>query len=638
MATTFDLPAIDVHGQYGQFVQPETCGSFSRKERGMRIGVSMGPAVLLFAAMLVAPCAANGDSWQAPEKASSDEVRLAGMWREAQAQNADRLAAPPLDKPDFILADLSQKLERRYIDYSGDISGRWIGAAAFLAPLYPRPFAAFPAIITEIPAYQKADGHFGVAQTLPRIEHDRDIAILWGNGRLLLGLVEVYERTGDGKALETAKKLGDYFIATDAVYDKPENMVRKPGGYYQNFETYYLSCIEGLVGLGRVTRDQRYLDQGRRVAELALTVKNFDNLHCHGRLCAECGIADLYAVTGDPRWREAVERDWKVFMEQYRLPTGGVQEVLAPNWDRDEGCAESDWLRLNLSLWRLTGEGRFLDEAERCLKGHFIFNQFPNGGAGHHVLHSIDGQTVTFKALGEEAWWCCSEHWARAAVELARLAVTGSPKGPSINLMIDCDGAVSGPGGKWNFTMREIADGLRITLQSPIATQATVRIHRPAWAREGARIEKPAALSLRELDGAWFVDGNWTGAQEIVVHLPTTPRSEATPGNAGVLLRGYDLLAAHGVPANAWLTSAMPNVRPVVLWNTALRAENGRVVVPASLKADADPDRPEQWRILELAPLRAATGRPHAAAWFSFQLRAATPERIRLLTHHEVKE
>ena len=200
---------------------------------------------------------------------------------------------------------------------------------------------------------------------LPAIDRGRDMPILWGNGRMLIGLVEVYDRTGDPKALETAKRLGDYFVATDPVYDKPENLHNVGGSYSDGFATCYFSCIEGLVALGRVTKDNRYLDEGSGSPSWRCRVDNFDGLHCHGRLCAVRGFADLYAPTGDRHWREAAERDWKIFMDRYRLPTGGVKEVLDTKCNRDEGCAECDWLRLNLSLWRLTGKGRYLDEAER---------------------------------------------------------------------------------------------------------------------------------------------------------------------------------------------------------------------------------------------------------------------------------
>jgi DUF1680 family protein len=291
-----------------------------------------------------------------------------------------------------------------------------------------------------------------------------------------------------------------------------------------------------------------------------------------------------------------------------------------------------DWLRLNLSLWRLTGEPRYLDEAERCLKGHFMFQQFANGGAGHRLFYQIDGQPVAFKGLREEAWWCCGEHWARAMVDVARLVVTGSQQGPCVNLAIDCESVVAGPGGKWNVTLRETEDGLRIVAKSPAATKSTLRIHRPQWAKDGARLDIPAGLSLRDTEAAWLVEGTWDGSQEITVHLPTALRSESTPGEAGVLLRGHDLLAAHRVPANNWLMERLATARPVVLWAAALPTQDGRIVVPASDAEDADPNQPAQWKLLELAPLRALTGQPHEAAWFSFRLQPATIEQIRALT------
>jgi DUF1680 family protein len=542
------------------------------------------------------------------------------------------MAAAPLDKVAFILDDVTLKQHRKFAEYSGDISGRWIGAAAFLASSYPKPFAALPEILAEIPRSQKADGHFGADQQLPNIDRSRDMPILWCNGRMLIGLVEVYDRTGDVKALAAAKKLGDYFVATDPVFDKPENLRSVGGTYSDGFATYYFSCIEGLVALGRVTKDKRYLDEAKQIANLALTVDNFDDLHCHGRLCAERGLVDLYDVTADQHWCEGAERDWKIFMERYRLPTGGVKEVLNAKCNSDEGCAVADWLRLNLSLWRLTGRGRYLDEAERSLKGHFLFQQFDNGGAGHRFLHQIEGQPVAFKSLSAEAWWCCGEHWARATADIARFAVTSSPEGPCINLAVDCEGTVAGPGGKWKVTLREIKDGLHIVLTSPIATHATARIHRPAWAGEDARVERPNALSVTDTKAAWLVDGTWSGTQEITVHLPTALRSELASAEAGVLLRGHDLLAAHRVPTNEWLLWPLSGSRPVVLWAAALRAKDGRIVVPASLQADADPSRPEQWNRLELAPLRALTGQSHKAAWFSFRLQPATPEKISTLT------
>jgi len=79
--------------------------------------------------------ALGADSWRVPDLASPDDVHLAGIWGAAQTQNANRLAIAPLDEPAFILDDVSLKQHRKFAEYSGDISGRWIGAAA-LASVY----------------------------------------------------------------------------------------------------------------------------------------------------------------------------------------------------------------------------------------------------------------------------------------------------------------------------------------------------------------------------------------------------------------------------------------------------------------------------------------------------------------------
>ena len=92
--------------------------------------------LVLFTAL---PTAMGADAWKVPEPAAPDAAQLTGAWGAAQARSAYRMAAPPLDKSAFILDDVALKQHRKYAEWSGDISGRWIGAAAFLRPQYPKP-------------------------------------------------------------------------------------------------------------------------------------------------------------------------------------------------------------------------------------------------------------------------------------------------------------------------------------------------------------------------------------------------------------------------------------------------------------------------------------------------------------------
>jgi DUF1680 family protein len=586
--------------------------------------------VLILAALL---SASNALAWEAPTPATPESARLAGPWATAQARNAHRLALAPLDQVDFIVDDVALKQHRKFAEYSGDISGRWVGAAAFLAPQFPNDFTLLPQVLAEFPKYQKPDGHFGADQQLPQLNRAHDMPILWGNGRLLIGLVELYDQTGNSNALAMARKMGDYYLATDSVYDQPANLTAVGGSYADGFVTCYFSGIEGLVGLGRITKDPRYVQEAERIAALALSVTRFDKLHSHGRLCAMRGFADLYALTGETRWRDAAERDWQIFATRHLLPTGGVKEMLENACVRDEGCAEADWLRLNLSLWRLTGKARYLDAAERSLNNHFLYQQFANGGAGHRVLHQIAGQPVAFAKLSEEAWWCCGEHWARAMVDVARSAVMSNSRGLFINLVLDCDTYVPGPGGTWKTALRETTDGLDISLTPPAEVKAEVRIHRPAWVTEVSvskskvqALEAPKELKVHTEKEAWVVRGTWRKPQHLVVHLPMSLRVEDTGAGTGILLRGHEVLVAYPTSANAWLTSKLPAARPTVLWSAAMPVIEGLTVVPASLAPNPDPSRSEQWLPLELAPMRAqAAVADHQTAWFSFQPRAAKP-------------
>lgn len=590
---------------------------------------------ILVAACILACCglcqarhAAISANWHPPALPKPQAVWLSGPWALAQALNAQRLAAPPLDQTKFILDDVALREHRKFSEYSGDLSGRWIDVAAFLGPEYPAAFAQFPEVLADLEAYQKPDGHFGANQDFAHLQRDRDMPILWGNGRMLVGLVEVYQQTGQQRALEMALRLGNYFIATDPVFDNRENMKRIGGSYADGFETCYFSCIEGLADLAGVTRNDRFTREAERIAELALSVTNFDGLHTHGRLCAVRGFAELYAVTGEPRWLAATERDWSVLAKQYLLPTGGFKEILSTTCVRDEGCAEADWLRLNLSLWRLTGKSRFLDAAERALDNHFLYQQFANGGAGHRIFYQIQQQPVAFQGISEEAWWCCGEHWGRAMADVQRYMVAGDARHLFVNLLVDGDAVVPGPGGNWKAVLRNSDKELNLALRPPRKISATVQIHRPFWAVDGY-LEAPQGFTVEAHSGSWRVSGTWRGTEELSVHLPRLLRADRTGGDSGVLLSGYDVLAAPDIPANRWLSSRPPSRRPTLLWTPGAGPVDGEWFLPATLDSNPDPGRPEHWHLLQLETLRAQAGEPgHQFAWFSFQPKEVSSEQL----------
>ena len=93
----------------------------------------------------------------------------------------------------------------------------------------------------------------------------------------------------------------------------------------------------------------------------------------------------LYEATGQAAYLNRVlDHQRQAWDGGFVWPTGGVGERFRVASSTDEGCSEADWLRLNLDLWRVTGEARFLEAADRLLCNHYEMNRTANGGFGHH--------------------------------------------------------------------------------------------------------------------------------------------------------------------------------------------------------------------------------------------------------------
>ena len=240
------------------------------------------------------------------------------------------------------------------------------------------------------------------------------------------------------------------------------------------------------------TQDPRYLQQAERMAEF---FRRFDQLpidHSHGNLITHYGLLLLYDITGKSEYLDRPLQQWKNAVEGgYVWPLGGVAEKFQVNYIRDEGCSEADWLRLNLALWRVTGQTRFLDMAERLLWNHYAMNRTANGGYGHHDFACDAIGPLLMQANFTEAVWCCTFHGLLGLQTLKSYVAAGSPRGLFINFPLDFTAPVVVRGNTWNVTVaREDSDNrswtCRLQLGSPGTTAdlPDVFLRRPVWAEE----------------------------------------------------------------------------------------------------------------------------------------------------------
>jgi len=478
--------------------------------------------------------------------ATSIVAGLSGDLQERSLLTLERVLSggPPRYSVDFVTADVVPRHVRRFTEFSGDVSGRYLEALAVCARGRGDLRSRVNAVADEVIGHQQPDGHFGDPFADGGIA-PKHMAILWGNGRLLVGLMEAHRLTGRADVLESARRLGGFLLAvaprlnTDAVRQEYSG-TQVAVGYI-----CWTQAIEGLVALYEGTRDARYLELARHIA--ARTGRH-PSQHSHGYLTSLRGILLLHAATGDPSLLAQVERGWEELAASGNVFVhGAVPEAFKPMATRDEGCSEADWLRLNLALWRATGKARYLENAELTLFNEFAFNQFASGDFGHRVL-TAEGVS----AASARAWWCCTFHGLRAFPDVAGAAFRSEED------TLHYDLAVSGEGRSGGLVVaaasslrRSRSATLRVTAAPGTPRHLSVRV--PAWA-DGVGV----SLNGQPLEGttgggAWRTSRVWKAGDELTVRYALRTRTVVDPadGSRLAIFHGPWLLGvdAHDSPS-----------------------------------------------------------------------------------------
>ncbi len=77
----------------------------------------------------------------------SNDVNLGGFFGTRYRQSLERLSKEPIDVVDFVIDDVNFNQKRRFFNYSGDISGRYIEICSLASTNYKTVTAMLPEVI-----------------------------------------------------------------------------------------------------------------------------------------------------------------------------------------------------------------------------------------------------------------------------------------------------------------------------------------------------------------------------------------------------------------------------------------------------------------------------------------------------------
>lgn len=522
-------------------------------------------------------------------------VCIGGEVGKAMADCTARFRKPPFDSLPWLRADLTGEtvspydavfghvMRRPYKEYSGDISGRFIEIMAPDSHGDPGIHPALAELLATVSRQQRPGGYFCASGELDwqkpfdLVEDgspvgQRMLPALWGNSRMLCGLVEAVRAFPADKAIaKSARDLGEFYLSVIPRFNDPSRIEEymRTGTYASGYVTCWFPAMEGLVRLSKLTGEKKYLEAAGKLADF---YQQFDRIpvdHAHGMLCCQVALLDLYEATKDASYLKRVEQRWDALVRDgYINPAGGILEKCHVSLPRcvDEGCALADWLRLNLALGRITGKDRYWAMAERTLHNHLLQNQTPKGGFGHRRVFCDEDGAWGFSKETRESTWCCTYHGELGFIILRDHLQSRTEASLSFPFALDFTATDTA-----GTTVSSLRAGLRsgevlrqrISLAGQPATM--VRVRQPYWADRVTAVDPEGKVLESEVRDGWCatkqpvaeVEFVYTGGIYAEDRRCTRLRDGPEKGKPYVIGYGPKIMAAEGAAGSApgWPTT-----------------------------------------------------------------------------------
>jgi len=400
--------------------------------------------------------------------------------------------------------------------------------------------------------------------------------------KIMAGLLDMYQLTGNTDALQTAEDMGqwaqEFFWGISA--DQRQRVLR----------TEYGGMNEVLVNLAAVTGKDRYIDAAHSFEQpgfldpLAARRDELQGLHANTHVPKIIGAARMYEVTGDRRYREIAEyflaevltaRNYAIGNtsqdEHWKSPAGHLAGTLV--WTNAECCVAYNLMKLQRHVYSWTGDARWMDAYERALFNCRLGTQNAQG-LKQYFFPLAAGY---WRAYGspDESFWCCT---GTGVEEFAKFADTiyfrrGGDIFVNQFIASTLDWKDEGIVVE-QVTQFPREQGTTLKIKSSRPAPRTIHVRIPGWTTGQAQVK----INGRPLEaiadpGSYLaIRKVWRDGDSIEVSLPMALRQEPLPGDDSVAaaLYGPLVLAAD--------LGAVPN-------DESYRIVHGRDTVPKNLPA-----------------------------------------------------
>ncbi|MCK5464726.1 MAG: glycoside hydrolase family 127 protein [Bacteroidales bacterium] len=360
---------------------------------------------------------------------------------------------------DYLVEPFRHKTETRM--WQSEFWGKWmLGAVASWEYTHdPELMEMMDQAVINLLETQLPDGYIG---NYPP-EYQLTNWDIWGRKYSMLGLLRYHDITGNNKALKAARNVADHVITQLG----PGNTNIIETGNYHGMASS--SILEPVILLYNKTQKEKYLEFAKYIVQQwetpdgpQLINKAIEEVDVASRFphperwfspengqkayemmsCYD-GLLELYRVTGEPDYLKAVEMTVENILEEEINIAGsgtsfecwyhGKGKQTLPTFHIMETCVMTTWLKLNLSLLRLTGKSGYADNIELTYYNALLASTKQDGSeiAMYSPLlgHRGPGEKQCNMDIN-----CCSANGPRGYSMMPRFAVMTDPDGIYLNM------------------------------------------------------------------------------------------------------------------------------------------------------------------------------------------------------------
>jgi len=369
--------------------------------------------------------------------------------------------------------------------------------------------------------------------------------------KILAGLMDVYEISGNEKALEITNGMGDWVHAR--LSQLPTDTLINMWNMYIAGE--YGGMNEAMARLYRLTGESRYLEVAKLFdnikmfygdAEhshgLAKNVDTYRGLHANQHIPQVLGALETYRDSNAPEYYHVADNFWYKTVNDYMYSIGGVAGARNPtnaecfvsqpatlyengfsSGGQNETCATYNMLKLTRNLFLFDQRPELMDYYERGLYNHILASVAEDSPANTYHVPLRPGSAKSFGNGDMKGFTCCNGTALESSTKLQNTIYFRSRDNKALYVNLFVPSTLDWTEKKITIEQKTAfprEDATRLLINGNGRFDLNIRV--PHWATMGFFVKINGKYELVKTEPGSYVtlSHNWKSGDVVEVQMP----------------------------------------------------------------------------------------------------------------------